>query len=163
MLWFLPQQLLWSQSVVCTLTKSTSIHREVITNSLDWFFFSRIVYISGNKGRFFLFRWKGEFFGNYARFRLHVIDVQEFPLSVSRVDQHNLDMSNPLTPKIWLLILPSSFYTFPNELVSRICVGSEKQFLPDKFVNSQCLHVSWIMSGYYRDKLSVNHFWELKG
>ena len=27
---------------------------------------------------------------------------------------------NPLTPKIWLLILPSSCYTFPCELVTQI-------------------------------------------
>ena len=32
---------------------------------------------------------------------------------------------NPLTPKIWLLILPSSCHTFPCKLVTRICSSIE--------------------------------------
>ena len=44
-------------------------------------------------------------------------------------------MFNPLTPKIWLLILPPSCYTFPCKLVMRIwcSIMTKIQVLPDKF------------------------------
>ena len=35
---------------------------------------------------------------------------------------------------------------------------SRQQLLPEKF----SLPVCWIMYGYYREKLHVDHFWELK-
>ena len=44
-------------------------------------------------------------------------------------------MFNPLTPKIWLLILPPCCYTFPCKLVMRIwcSIMTKIQVLPDKF------------------------------
>ena len=66
---------------------------------------------------------------------------------------------NPSTPKIWLLILSSSCYTFPCELVTRIWCSIK--IISCTWVIS--LPVCWIMYGYCWEKLHVNHFWVLKG
>ena len=47
---------------------------------------------------------------------------------------------NPLTPKIWLLILPFSYNTLPCKLFTRICC-----YPPDKFENSWYLNNIWIL------------------
>ena len=72
------------------------------------------------------------------------------------------DELNPLIPKIWLLLLPSSYYTFPCKLVTRIWC-SIKVISYTWWVWVFSLPVCWIMYGYCREKLHVNHFWELKG
>ena len=69
---------------------------------------------------------------------------------------------NPLTPKIWLLILPSSCYTFPNKLVMIIWCKI-KMTTSTWYVCVFSLPFCWIMYGCYGEKLHVNHFWELKG
>ena len=69
---------------------------------------------------------------------------------------------NPLTPKIWLLILPSGCYTFPYKLITRIWC-SIKVISCTWWVWVFSLPVCWIMYGYYKENLHVNHFWELKG
>ena len=74
---------------------------------------------------------------------------------------HN-QLLNPLTPKIWLLILPSSYYTFPCRLITRIRC-SIKVINCTWWVWVFSLPVCCVMYGYYREKLQVNHFWELRG
>ena len=69
---------------------------------------------------------------------------------------------NPLTPKIWLLILPFSWYTFPCKLVMRIWY-SIKVISCTWWLQVFSLPVWQIMYGYYRERLHINHFWELKG
>ena len=70
--------------------------------------------------------------------------------------------NNPLTPKIWLLILLSSYYTFPCTLVKRS--WSYIKITPSgwwvcRFSSPFC----WTMYWYYAQRLHVNHVWELKG
>ena len=63
---------------------------------------------------------------------------------------------------IWLLILPSSWYTFPCKLVTRIrCLIEIISCTWWVWVFSQ--PVCWIVNGYYGKNLYVDHFWELKG
>ena len=69
---------------------------------------------------------------------------------------------NPLTPKIWLFLLPSSCCTFPCKLFMRIWCSIRVIFCT-WWVWVFSLPVCCIMYGYYREKLRVNHFWELKG
>ena len=69
---------------------------------------------------------------------------------------------NPLTPKICLSILPSSYYTFPCKLIMRIWCSIE-------VIN--CTWWVWVFSllvccvvyEYFREKVHCNHLWELKG
>ena len=69
---------------------------------------------------------------------------------------------NPLTPKICLSILPSSYYTFPCKLIMRIWCSIE-------VIN--CIWWVWVFSllvccvvyEYHREKVHCNHLWELKG
>ena len=68
---------------------------------------------------------------------------------------------NPLTPKIWLSILPSSYYTCPRKLIMRIRC-SIKVINCTWWVWVFSLPVYCIMYGYFREKLHVNHFLELK-
>lgn len=66
---------------------------------------------------------------------------------------------NPLTLKIWLLILPSSCYTFRCKLVMRIWSWIKKTctwYLPEV-----SLPICWIKYGNYGEKLHVDHIWEL--
>ena len=71
------------------------------------------------------------------------------------------EVINPWTPKIWLSILPSGYYTFPCGLIMRIRCSI-------KVINSiwWVWVFSWpvccVMYQYYRENLHVNHFWELK-
>ena len=68
---------------------------------------------------------------------------------------------NPLTPKIWLIILPSCCFTFPCRLVMRIWVlDQDKNSTRYTWILS--LPVCWIMHKYHRKKFHVNHFWELR-
>ena len=69
---------------------------------------------------------------------------------------------NPLTAKIWLLILPFSWYTLPCKLVMRIWC-SIKVISCTWWLQVFSLPVWHIMYGYYRERLHINHFWELKG
>ena len=70
-------------------------------------------------------------------------------------------MAHFLTTKICLVILLSGFYSFPCKLVIRIwCKIKIKTFTWLVWVFS--LPACWIMSGYYREKLHVNHLWDLK-
>ena len=65
------------------------------------------------------------------------------------------------TPKIWLLIFPSSCcYTFPSKLVTGI-LCTTKLISSSWWVWVFSLPVYWIMYKYYREKLHVNHFWLL--
>ena len=68
---------------------------------------------------------------------------------------------NPLTPKIWLSILLSSYHTCPRKLIMRIRC-SIKVINCTWWVWVFSLPVYCIMYGYFREKLHVNHFWELK-
>ena len=64
---------------------------------------------------------------------------------------------NPLSPEIWLLILHSSCYTSPCKLVTRIwCLIKITVSTWHVWVFS--LPVCWIMYGYYKEKLHVDHF-----
>ena len=64
---------------------------------------------------------------------------------------------NPLSPEIWLLILHSSSYTSPCKLVTRIwCLIKITVSTWHVWVFS--LPVCWIMYGYYKEKLHVDHF-----
>ena len=82
---------------------------------------------------------------------------------LNRIRQKNLStMFKPLTPKIWLLILPSSFYTFLCKMVMRIW-WSIKVISCTWWVWVFSLPVCQIMYEHYREKLRVYHFWELKG
>ena len=66
-----------------------------------------------------------------------------------------------LTPKIWLLILPSCCcYTFPSKLVTGI-LCTTKLISSSWWVWVFSLPVYWIMYKYYKEKLHVNHFWLL--
>ena len=53
-----------------------------------------------------------------------------------RIVQYSGRCFNLLTPKIWLLILPSSCYTFPCNYLWEVDVRSRKELLPDKFEHS---------------------------
>ena len=64
---------------------------------------------------------------------------------------------NLLTPKIWLLILPSSCYTFPRKLVTGIWYSDTITIFYVISLNI-LLPVCWIMYEYYREKLHVDHF-----
>ena len=66
----------------------------------------------------------------------------------------------PSTPKIWLLILPSKCWTFPCKLVTRLNKCYIKITTSSWSAFVILLPVCWIMYGYYREKLHVNHFWE---
>ena len=68
---------------------------------------------------------------------------------------------NPLTPKIWLSILLSYYYTCPRKLIMRIRC-SIKVINCTWWVWVFSLPVYCIMYGYFREKLHVNHFWGLK-
>ena len=82
---------------------------------------------------------------------------------LNRIPQKNLStMFKPLNPKIWLLILPSSFYTFLCKMVMRIW-WSIKVISCTWWVWVFSLPVCQIMYEHCREKLHVNHFWELKG
>ena len=64
--------------------------------------------------------------------------------------------SNPYIPKIWLLILPSSCYTFPCILVLKIWfLIKETTFM--SYVWIFLSPVCWIMYRYCWEKLYVNH------
>ena len=81
----------------------------------------------------------------------------------NHIPQKNLStVFNPLTAKIWLLILPSSFYTFLCKMVMRIW-WSIKVISCTWWVWVFSLPVCQIMYEHCREKLRVNHFWELKG
>ena len=62
---------------------------------------------------------------------------------------------NPLTLKIWLLILPFSWFTSPCESVVRICSRSRWQLLPGKFEFSQCLFAGYCMNTMGRSYMSI--------
>ena len=64
---------------------------------------------------------------------------------------------NLLTPKIWLLILPYSCYTFPRKLVTGIWYSDAITIFYVISLNI-LLPVCWIMYEYYREKLHVDHF-----
>ena len=67
-----------------------------------------------------------------------------------------------LTPKIWLLILPSSYYTFPCRLIMRIrCSINVINCIWWVWVFS--LPVCCVMYEYYREKLHGHHFRDLEG
>ena len=83
-------------------------------------------------------------------------------VSIGYSAQSDSKSINLLTPKIWLLILPSSCYTFPCKLITRIWC-SIKVISCTWWVWVFSLPVCWIMYGYYRKKLPVNHFRELNG
>ena len=68
---------------------------------------------------------------------------------------------NPLTPKIRLLILLSSCNTFPCKLVPRIWCKIKMTTSP-WYIWVFSLPVCWIVHGYCREKLHVNHFRKLK-
>ena len=69
---------------------------------------------------------------------------------------------NPLTPRIWFLILPSSCYIFPFKLVARIwCLIKIITFT--WYIWELSLPVCRRVDEYCREKLHANHFWELKG
>ena len=61
-----------------------------------------------------------------------------------------------------IVILPSSCYTFPCKLVMRIWSSIKVETLT-WLVWVFLLPVFWIMCGFYREKLHVKLFWELKG
>ena len=69
---------------------------------------------------------------------------------------------NPLIPKIWSSVLPSSYYTFPCKLITRIWC-SNKVITCTWWVLIFSLPVSCIMYGYSRERLHSNYFWEFKG
>ena len=50
-----------------------------------------------------------------------------------------ISVSNPLAPKIWLLILPSYCYTFPRKLVTGIWCQIKIKTSTDKFEYSHYL------------------------
>ena len=69
---------------------------------------------------------------------------------------------NPLTPKIWLLILPCSCYTLLCKFVMRTwCLIKIAATTWKVWIFS--LPVCWRKYGYCREKIYVNHFWELNG
>ena len=71
------------------------------------------------------------------------------------------NQQSPLTPKIWLLILPSGCYKFPSKLVLRI--WSEIKIATSTWqVKVFSLPACWIMYGCLKEKLHVYHFQELK-
>ena len=69
---------------------------------------------------------------------------------------------NPLTPKIWLLSLSFGWYTFPCKLVMRIWC-SIKVISCTWWLQVFLSPVWQIMYEYYKERLYINHFWELKG
>lgn len=79
---------------------------------------------------------------------------------ISRYNLKSLSI-DPLTPKIWLSILPSSYKTFPCDLITRIRCS---------ITVINCTWWVWVFSlsvycityGYYTEKLHGNHFWEFK-
>ena len=83
------------------------------------------------------------------------------------VEGHHLQLFifailNPQTPMIWLLILPSSCYTFPCKLVfENLVLNQDSSFYMISFnILITCLlNNVWILKG----KFHVNHFWQLKG
>ena len=64
-------------------------------------------------------------------------------------------------PKIWLLILPSSWYRFPCKLVTGICCQIKISSLLSILWVFWSL-VSWILYEYYREKVHVNHLWVVR-
>ena len=61
---------------------------------------------------------------------------------------------NPLTPKIQLSPLVATHFLTNHLIKIRTLIWQVWVF---------SLPVYWIMQGYYREKLHVNHLWELKG
>ena len=70
--------------------------------------------------------------------------------------------NGPLTTKIWLSILPSSFNTFPSKLITRTWC-SIKVTNCTWWVCVFSLPVCCTTYGYYREYLHDNHLWEWKG
>ena len=69
---------------------------------------------------------------------------------------------NLLTPKIWLLILLSSSYTFTCKLVWELGIRSRWQLLSDQFEHTHYLFAGWHVDIRW-EKLHVNHFWGWSG
>ena len=89
----------------------------------------------------------------------------------NRLKKHQIDdlkinqdciSTDPLTPKIKLLILPSSSFIFLSKLVTRIWCWI-KITTTVRYIWVFSLPVCWIMIGYYKEKFHVNHLWKLKG
>ena len=79
---------------------------------------------------------------------------------ISRYNLKSLSV-DPLTPKIWLPILPSSCKTFPCDLITRIrCSITVINCTWWVWVFS--LSVCCITYGHYTEKLHGNHFWDFK-
>ena len=70
---------------------------------------------------------------------------------------------NPLTPKIWLLILPSCCYTFPCQVDYKNLVFNQgnKLYLMSLSILVTCFLCN-VSHGYYWEMLHSNYFWELK-
>ena len=90
------------------------------------------------------------FYNIHALFSFQVNIIQSF------CEKYGLGL-NPLTPKIWLSILLSSYYTCPRKLIMRIRC-SIKVINCTWWVWVSSLPVYCIMYGYFREKLHVNHF-----
>ena len=79
---------------------------------------------------------------------------------ISRYNLKSLSIDS-LTPKIWLSILPSSYKTFPCDLITRIRCS---------ITVINCTWWVWVFSltvccityGHYTEKLHGNHFWDFK-
>ena len=69
--------------------------------------------------------------------------------------QKKTEILNPLTPKIWLLILPSSCYTFPCNLVTRIWCYIMKA-TSNWWVWVISLPACWTVYEFCKEKLHVN-------
>ena len=85
--------------------------------------------------------------------------VHPFPKVYFFSREENISLLIPLTPKIWLSILPSSYYTFPCKLITRFRCSI-------KLINRTWW--VWVFSStvyclYYREKLHGNRFKEWKG
>ena len=79
---------------------------------------------------------------------------------ISRYNLKSLS-TDSLTPKIWLSILPSSYKTFPCDLITRIrCSITVINCTWWVWVFS--LSVCCITYGHYTEKLHGNHFWDFK-
>ena len=70
---------------------------------------------------------------------------------------------NPLTPKIWLLIIPSGCYTFPCQVDYKNLVFNQgnKLYLMSLSILVTCFLCN-VSHGYYWEMLHSNYFWELK-
>ena len=154
---------------------STSLKREVKSNQNFFWQLSISVWLSFLIGSPVGVRYNAEKkkVGNYYttpiyRFRMkcHLCDnhfeIETDPKVRKKMIQ-SLFTFNPLTPKIWLLIIPSGCYTFPCQVDYKNLVFNQgnKLYLMSLSILVTCFLCN-VSHGYYWEMLHSNYFWELK-